>query len=76
MSFEGVTSTSPKKIQFTLLNTGYSYANTLRRAIMTEVPQVAFRSDPPGIVVENSDIKVLKTIAIRNQMNFLLTVLA
>jgi DNA-directed RNA polymerase subunit L len=60
MSFEGVTSTSPKKIQFTLLNTGYSYANTLRRAIMTQVPQVAFRSDPPGIVVENSDIKVLK----------------
>jgi DNA-directed RNA polymerase subunit L len=60
MSFEGVTSTSPKKIQFTLVNTGYSYANTLRRAIMTQVPQVAFRSDPPGIVVENSDIKVIK----------------
>jgi len=60
MSFEGVTSTSPKKIKFTLVNTGYSYANTLRRAIMTQVPQVAFRSDPPGIVVENSDIKVIK----------------
>jgi DNA-directed RNA polymerase subunit L len=60
MSFEGVKTVSPKIINFTLLNTGYSYANTLRRAIMTQVPVAAFRSDPPGIVLENSDIKVLK----------------
>ena len=60
MSFEDVKSISPRKINFTLANTGYSYANTLRRAIMTHPQVAAFRSDPPGIVVENSDIKVLK----------------
>lgn len=60
MSFEDVKSVSPRKVQFTLADTAYPYANTLRRGIMTLVSGVAFRSDPPGIVVENSDIKVLK----------------
>ena len=60
MSFEDVKSVSSRKVQFTLANTAYPYANTMRRAIMTLVSGVAFRSDPPGIVVENSDIKVLK----------------
>jgi len=60
MSIEDVTSVSPKKIQFTLSQTAYPYANTLRRGIMTLVSGVAFRSDPPGIVVENSDIKIIK----------------
>ncbi len=60
MSFEDVKSISPRKVQFTLSNTAYPYANTLRRSVMTLVSGVAFRSDPPGIVVENSDIKVLQ----------------
>ena len=60
MSFEDVKSGSPRKVQFTLANTAYPYANTLRRSVMTLVSGVAFRSDPPGIVVENSDIKVLQ----------------
>lgn len=60
MSFEDVKSVSPRKVQFTLANTAYPYANTLRRSVMTLVSGVAFRSDPPGIVVENSDIKVLQ----------------
>jgi hypothetical protein len=60
MSFEDVKVVSQRKIQFTLANTSYPYANTLRRAIMTQVEVVAFRSDPPGIVVENSDIKIFQ----------------
>jgi DNA-directed RNA polymerase subunit L len=60
MSFEEVKVVSQRKIQFTLANTSYPYANTLRRAVMTHVAGVAFRSDPPGIVVENSDIKVIQ----------------
>jgi len=60
MSFEDVKSIPPRKVQFTLANTAYPYANTLRRAVMTLVSGVAFRSDPPGIVVENSDIKVIQ----------------
>jgi DNA-directed RNA polymerase subunit L len=60
MSFEDVKVISQRKIQFTLANTSYPYANTLRRAVMTQVEVVAFRSDPPGIVVENSDIKVIQ----------------
>jgi len=60
MSFESVKSVSSRKIQFTLGGTVYPYANTLRRGIMTLVRGVGFRSDPPGIVVENSDIKILE----------------
>ena len=60
MSFEGINSVSPRKVKFTLADTAYPYANTLRRSIMTLVSGVAFRSDPPGIVVENSDIKIIK----------------
>jgi len=60
MSFEGINSVSPRRVQFTLADTAYPYANTLRRSIMTLVSGVAFRSDPPGIVVENSDIKVIQ----------------
>lgn len=59
MSFEDVKSVSSRKVQFTLADTAYPYANTLRRSIMTLVSGVAFRSDPPGIVIENSDIKIL-----------------
>jgi DNA-directed RNA polymerase subunit L/DNA-directed RNA polymerase alpha subunit len=57
--FVDVKANSERKIQFTLAPTSYPYANTLRRAIMTLVPRVAFRSDPPGIVIENSDIKII-----------------
>jgi DNA-directed RNA polymerase subunit L/DNA-directed RNA polymerase alpha subunit len=59
-AFVDVKANSERKIQFTLAPTAYPYANTLRRAIMTLVNGVAFRSDPPGVVIENSDIKVLK----------------
>ena len=60
MSFENINAVSSRKIQFTLVNSSYPNANTLRRAIMTLIPMVGFRSDPSGIVVENSDIKILK----------------
>ena len=56
MSFEDIKSVSSRKVQFTLASTAYPYANTLRRSVMTLVSGIAFRSDPPGIVVENSDI--------------------
>ena len=51
---------SERSLEFTLSPTSYPYANTLRRAIMTLVPMVGFRSDPPGVVLETPDIKVLK----------------
>jgi len=51
---------SERNLTFTLSPTSYPYANTFRRAIMTLVPTVAFRSDPPGVVLETPDIKVLK----------------
>jgi DNA-directed RNA polymerase subunit L/DNA-directed RNA polymerase alpha subunit len=60
MSFEDIKAVSSRKIQFTLANTSYPHANTLRRAIMTLVPMVGFRSDPPGVVVEDSHIKILR----------------
>ena len=59
-TFEDIKAVSDRKLQFTLANTGYQYANTLRRAIITMVPTVAFRSDPPGVVVEDSDIKIMR----------------
>jgi len=60
MSFEDIKAVSSRKIQFTLANTSYPHANTLRRAIMTLVPMIGFRSDPPGVVVEDSHIKILR----------------
>ena len=59
-SFQDIKSPSERKLQFTLVPTTYSYANTLRRAIMTLVKTVGFRSDPPGIVLADSDIKILR----------------
>ena len=59
VAFENVSAPSDRKLQFTLTPTSYPYANTLRRAIMTLVPNVAFRSDPPGVVLPNPDIKIL-----------------
>ena len=57
-SFQSVTSPSQRKLAFTLAPTSYPYANTLRRAVMTLVPMVGFRSDPPGTVLDASDIKI------------------
>jgi DNA-directed RNA polymerase subunit L/DNA-directed RNA polymerase alpha subunit len=59
-TFEDIKAVSDRKLQFTLANTGYQYANTLRRAIITMVPTLAFRSDPPGVVLEDSDIKIIR----------------
>jgi len=58
-TFEDIKTPSQRRLQFTLANTSYPYANTFRRGIMTLIDTVAFRSDPPGIVIENSDIKIL-----------------
>ena len=60
IAFENINPVSERKLGFTLKNTSYPYANTLRRGIMTLVPTVAFRSDPPGQVLSNPDIRVLK----------------
>ena len=57
-TFQEVKTPSDRKLQFVLTPTSYPYANTLRRAIMTLIPTVAFRSDPPGVVLADSDIKI------------------
>ena len=57
-TFQNIGSPSERKLKFTLGPTGYPYANTLRRSIMTLVSTVAFRSDPPGVVLADPDIKV------------------
>ena len=57
--FQDIKSLGDRRLQFTLGPTNYPYANTLRRAIMTLVPGVGFRSDPPGVVIADSDIKIL-----------------
>ena len=57
-TFQNVQAPSERKLQFTLAPTSYPYANTLRRAIMTLVPSIAFRSDPPGVVLDTPDIKI------------------
>ena len=57
-TFQDIKTPSERKLQFTLSPTCYSYSNTLRRSIMTLIPTVGFRSDPPGTVLANSDIKI------------------
>lgn len=57
-TFDDIRSVSDRKLTFTLKGTQYSYANTLRRAIMTLVQTVAFRSDLPGQPSTNPDIIV------------------
>lgn len=57
--FQDVKGTS-KQLEFVLKGTRYQYANTLRRGIMTLVDTVAFRSDPPGVVLSSPDIKIIK----------------
>ena len=59
-TFENIESNSERKLQFTLANTSYPYANTIRRGIMTLVETVAFRSDPPGQVLTTSDIEIVE----------------
>lgn len=56
--FENIKTPSERRLQFTLTPSKYPYANTLRRAIVTHIPTVAFRSDPPGVVLADSDIKI------------------
>ena len=58
-TFQDIKPLGDRKLQFTLGPTSYPYANTLRRAVMTLVPTVGFRSDPPGVVIADSDIKIL-----------------
>jgi DNA-directed RNA polymerase subunit L len=57
-SFDDIRSVSERKLTFTLKGTSYPYANTLRRAIMTLVPTVAFRSDLASQPSTNPDISV------------------
>lgn len=57
-SFQDIKTLGERKLQFTLESTSYPYANTLRRAIMTLVQMVGFRSDPPGTVLDAPDIKI------------------
>ena len=57
--FKNVGSTGRLNLKFTLAPTDVAYANTLRRAILTEVESVAFRAD----IMEDgstSDVKILK----------------
>jgi len=58
-TFQNIQSLSERRLQFTLADTAYPYANTLRRGIMTLVSTVAFRSDPPGVVLDTPDIKII-----------------
>ena len=59
-TFQNIQVPSERRLQFTLGPTAYPYANTLRRAIMTLVSVVGFRSDPPGVVLDTPDIKILQ----------------
>ena len=59
-TFQNIQVPSERRLQFTLGPTGYPYANTLRRAIMTLVSTIGFRSDPPGVVLDTPDIKILQ----------------
>ena len=55
-------------LTFTLVNTNVTYANTLRRIILSEVPSVGFRAE---ILKDGStsDVKILKnTTAMSNEM--------
>ena len=69
MKTSGVRSASFKNIQydgkdtlkFQLVNTHVSYANTLRRIILTEVPSVAFRAEIQKSG-STSDIKIEKNV--------------
>jgi DNA-directed RNA polymerase subunit L len=58
-TFDEVKAISDRKVLFTLSNTVYPYANTLRRSIMTLVPTVGFRTNLTGSVTEGSDITIL-----------------
>lgn len=58
-TFDEVKAVSDRKVLFTLSNTAYPYANTLRRGIMTLVPTVGFRTNLTGSVTEGSDISVI-----------------
>lgn len=59
-SFEDIKSIGDLRLSFTIANTSYPYANTLRRSVMSLIKVVGFRSDPPGVVLENPDIKILQ----------------
>jgi len=59
-TFQNIQVPSERRLQFTLAPTGYPYANTLRRAIMTLVSTIGFRSDPPGVVLDTPDIKIVQ----------------
>jgi DNA-directed RNA polymerase subunit L len=59
-TFQNIQVPSERRLQFTLGPTAYPYANTLRRAIMTLVSTIGFRSDPPGVVLDTPDIKILQ----------------
>jgi DNA-directed RNA polymerase subunit L/DNA-directed RNA polymerase alpha subunit len=66
--FQNLKRVDSRTLSFTLSPTRVTYANTLRRAIQTEVSTLGFRSD----ITENgstSDVKVLKnTTPISNEM--------
>ena len=68
VSFRNFNYTNKTTLQFQLVNSHVSYANTIRRIIITEVPSVSFRAE---ILKDGStsDIKVLKnTTAMSNEM--------
>jgi DNA-directed RNA polymerase subunit L/DNA-directed RNA polymerase alpha subunit len=68
ISFRNFTYANKTTLKFQLVNTHVSYANTLRRIILTEVPSVGFRAE---ILKDGStsDIKITKnTTAMSNEM--------
>lgn len=67
-SFRNFTNINKNTLKFQLVNTHVSYANTLRRIILTEVSSVGFRAE---ILKDGStsDIKITKnTTAMSNEM--------
>uniref|UniRef100_A0A6C0D7Q0 DNA-directed RNA polymerase RpoA/D/Rpb3-type domain-containing protein n=1 Tax=viral metagenome TaxID=1070528 RepID=A0A6C0D7Q0_9ZZZZ len=67
-SFKNIQFDGKDTLKFQLVNTNVSYANTLRRVILTEIPTVAFRAE----IQKNgstSDITIEKnTTAMSNEM--------
>ena len=67
-SFENIRSEGSNTLKFQLVNTNVTYANTLRRTILSEVPSVGFRAE----ILKNgttSDVVVTRnTTAMSNEM--------
>jgi len=65
-TFTNLKYANPKKVSFTINDTDLSMVNSIRRIILSEIPNVAFYFDPSDI--DHNDIKIAKnTCALHNE---------